>query len=74
MGALEGKVAVVKGASSGSGFGVAQRFGGEGATVVMLARGGERLEKLAPTVGAGAVPIVTDVGDPHSVRRVHGDR
>ncbi len=69
MGALEGKVAVVTGASSGSGLGVAQRFGKEGATVVMLARGGERLEEMAPTVGARAVPIATDVGDPHSVAR-----
>ncbi|MGO8825204.1 MAG: SDR family oxidoreductase [Acidimicrobiales bacterium] len=73
MGALEGKVAVVTGASSGSGLGVARRFGEEGATVVMLARGGERLEKIAPTVGAGGVPIVTDVGDPHSVGRAFGE-
>ena len=63
MGALEGKVAVVTGASSGSGLGIAQRFVEEGATVVLLARGGERLEKTgATTSGAGAVPIVTDVG------------
>jgi len=43
--ALEGKVAVVTGASSGSGLGVARRFHQEGATVVMLARGSERLRQ-----------------------------
>jgi NAD(P)-dependent dehydrogenase (short-subunit alcohol dehydrogenase family) len=69
VGALDGKVAVVTGASSGSGLGVAQRFHEEGATVVMLARGSERLEKEASHLGDGAVPLVTDVGDPDSVGR-----
>jgi NAD(P)-dependent dehydrogenase (short-subunit alcohol dehydrogenase family) len=69
VGALEGKVAVVTGASSGSGLGVAQRFHEEGATVVMLARGGERLEKEAHNLGDRALPLVTDVGDPDSVGR-----
>lgn len=69
MGALEGKVTVVTGASSGSGFGVARRFGEEGATVVMLARGAERLAEMASSVGKGALPIVTDVGDAGSVAR-----
>jgi NAD(P)-dependent dehydrogenase (short-subunit alcohol dehydrogenase family) len=73
VGTLEGKVAVVTGASSGSGLGVAQRFGEEGATVVMLARGGERLEEMAPKVSASAVPIATDVGDPHSVARTFAE-
>ena len=66
-GALDGKVVAVTGASSGSGRGVAKRFLEEGATVVMLARGGERLADVAATLGERAVPIVTDVGDPESV-------
>ena len=77
MGALEGKIAVVTGASSGSGLGIAGRFVGEGATVVLLARGGERLERTAADLGPAAIPIVTDVGDPGSVGRTFaevGDR
>ena len=74
---LEGKVAVVTGASSGSGFGIAGRFVEEGATVLLLARGGERLERTATDLGPGAIPFVTDVGDPDSVGRTFaevGDR
>src|ERR1700677_2491159 len=67
MGALEGKVAVVTGASSGSGLGIARRFVEEGATVLLLARGGERLEQTAIDLGSGAVPFVTDVAPPSRV-------
>ena len=77
MGVLAGKVAVVTGASSGSGLGIARRFVEEGSTVLLLARGGERLELTAKDLGPGAVPFVTDVGDPVSVGRTFaeiGDR
>jgi NAD(P)-dependent dehydrogenase (short-subunit alcohol dehydrogenase family) len=77
VGALEGKIAVVTGASSGSGLGIARRFVEEDATVVLLARGGERLERTATDLGPRAIPVVTDVGDPGSVGRtfaVVGDR
>jgi NAD(P)-dependent dehydrogenase (short-subunit alcohol dehydrogenase family) len=74
--ALEATMAVVTGASSGSGLGIARRFGQEGVTVVMLARGGGRLKEMAPTVGAGAVPLPTDVDVPKSVHTFDriGDR
>ncbi len=68
MGALDGKVSVISGASSGSGLGVTRRFVEEGAHVVMLARNKERLEQVAATLGERAVPVTTDVGDPDSVR------
>ncbi len=68
MGALDGKVAVVSGASSGSGVGIVRRFVAEGATVVMLARGRERLEEVAVEFGDAVVPVTCDVGDPNSVR------
>ena len=68
MGSMDGKVAVVSGASSGSGVGITRRFIQEGATVVMLARARERLEEVAGGFGPSAVPIATDIGDPDSVR------
>ena len=64
---LSGKVVVVTGATSGSGRGVARRMIAEGANVVLLARGKERLEAEAAELGEKAVPIVTDVSDPESV-------
>jgi NAD(P)-dependent dehydrogenase (short-subunit alcohol dehydrogenase family) len=73
VGALEGKIAVVTGASSGSGLGIASRFVEEGATVLLLARGGERLERTATDLGPGAIPFVTDVGDPGSVGRTFAE-
>jgi NAD(P)-dependent dehydrogenase (short-subunit alcohol dehydrogenase family) len=72
MGALDGKVAVVTGATSGSGRGIAKRFIEEGASVFMLARGRERLDEVASDLGDGAIPVVTDVGDPDSVRAAFG--
>jgi NAD(P)-dependent dehydrogenase (short-subunit alcohol dehydrogenase family) len=66
-GALEGKVAVVTGASAGSGRGIAERFADEGASVVLLARGEERLRKVAAELGPCATPVVAAVGDPASV-------
>jgi NAD(P)-dependent dehydrogenase (short-subunit alcohol dehydrogenase family) len=68
MGVLDGKVAVVTGASSGSGRGIAKRFVEEGASVVMLARGRERLEAASAEFGDRAVPVATDLSDPDSVR------
>jgi NAD(P)-dependent dehydrogenase (short-subunit alcohol dehydrogenase family) len=66
-GRLEGKVTVVTGATSGTGLGIARRFVAEGAEVVMLARGADRLAAEAEQLGPHAIPIVTDVGDVASV-------
>ena len=67
MGALDGKVAAITGATSGSGLAIARRFAAEGAQVVALARGRERLDALA-SAQERTVPIVTDIGDSASVR------
>ncbi|TPG57762.1 SDR family oxidoreductase [Roseomonas nepalensis] len=47
MGRLEGKIAWVTGAGSGIGEAVADRFGAEGATVVLTGRRQDRLEGVA---------------------------
>jgi NAD(P)-dependent dehydrogenase (short-subunit alcohol dehydrogenase family) len=73
MGQLDGKVAVVTGASSGSGYGIAKRFVDEGASVVMMARSKARLDERAAELGTSAVPIAADVGDPDSVRTAFGE-
>lgn len=69
MGTVAGKVVAVTGASSGSGLGIARRFVEGGASVVMLARGRERLVRAATDLGERAVPITMDAGDPDSVRQ-----
>jgi NAD(P)-dependent dehydrogenase (short-subunit alcohol dehydrogenase family) len=72
MGLLEGKVAAVTGATSGSGRAISKRFAQEGATVVLLARGEDRLKEMVSYLGEGALGISTDVGDPGSVKTAFG--
>lgn len=82
MGLLQGRVAIVTGASSGIGAATAVALAGEGATVLLAARRKDRLETLARKIGeAGgrAVPVPTDVSSEDQVlalfeqlRRDHG--
>ena len=53
---LDGKVAVVTGAGSGIGAGVARRLSAEGAHVVVVDRDAERAATVAEELGALAVP------------------
>jgi NAD(P)-dependent dehydrogenase (short-subunit alcohol dehydrogenase family) len=69
---LGGKVAVISGATSGSGLAIVTRFLDEGAHVIMLARGRERLGEIAGKLGERAVPLATDVGNPASVQQSFG--
>lgn len=66
------KVVAVTGASAGLGKATAQRFVNEGAKVVMLARGRERLEQAAAEMGKPCTAIACDVSDPASVRSAFG--
>ena len=52
MGKLDGKITWVTGAGSGIGEAVAERFGAEGATVVVTGRRQDRLEQVAERIRA----------------------
>jgi short-subunit dehydrogenase len=70
MTALADRVAVVTGASSGIGAGLAAMLAAEGARVVLAARRGELLERGAAEIrraGGVAIPVVTDLTDDDSL-------
>lgn len=63
MGILEGRTAIVTGASSGVGYGCALRFAEEGANVVACARRLEKLEDLKKAAPPGKIVAVKcDIG------------
>ncbi|AGC45848.1 2,5-dichloro-2,5-cyclohexadiene-1,4-diol dehydrogenase [Myxococcus stipitatus DSM 14675] len=69
-GLLEGKVALVIGASRGIGAQTARTFVEEGATVVLAARSEDALHALAEelrTQGGTALPVPADLGDEDSI-------
>ncbi|MCW2590790.1 MAG: short-chain dehydrogenase/reductase [Mycobacterium sp.] len=65
---MDGKIAVVAGASMGVGRATAIRLAEDGATVVLLARRKLLLDEVVEIIGPSAVPIVTDVTDSHDVQ------
>ena len=57
MGRLDGKVAVITGAASGFGEGMAKRFAEEGARVVVADLNAKGAERVAGEIGAGAIAV-----------------
>jgi NAD(P)-dependent dehydrogenase (short-subunit alcohol dehydrogenase family) len=64
---LEGRVALITGASSGIGAHLARLFAGAGARVVLGARRVERIAALAAEIGEAALPVAMDVTDEASI-------
>lgn len=74
MGKLDGRIAIVTGASSGVGRGVAKVLAENGAKVCICARRMEKLEELVQEVkdefGGDMLPVACDVTDPEQIRNV----
>jgi clavulanate-9-aldehyde reducatase len=71
MGALDGKVAAITGASSGIGEATAAALANEGAAVALCARRKDRLDEIAQAIeseGGRAVALEADIGDEEQAR------
>ncbi|MEX1143047.1 MAG: SDR family oxidoreductase [Thermoleophilaceae bacterium] len=67
---LDGRVCVVTGASRGIGLATARLLADEGASVLMVARGAEALERAAEDCGDGAEALPADVTEPGAADRI----
>ena len=59
---LEGKVAVVTGASAGIGLGIAKAFANEGARVFITGRRQSEIDRAVAEIGHGAIGVQGDAG------------
>lgn len=77
MGKLSGKVAVVTGASKGIGAAIAERFGKEGASVVVNyasdKAGAERVAKQIEASGGRALVVKADVSKKEDIQKLFGE-
>jgi len=73
MGQLDGKTALVTGASSGIGLATARRFIAEGARVFITGRREEALAAATHQLGERAIPVVGDVSDPADLDRLFSE-
>ena len=68
---IEGKVALVTGASKGIGYGIAEALAAEGAKLALASRSEERIGQAAATI-PGSEPFVHDVSDPDRAAELIG--
>jgi NAD(P)-dependent dehydrogenase (short-subunit alcohol dehydrogenase family) len=73
MGQLEGRTALVTGATSGIGLAIAQRFATEGATVFVTGRRQQALDEAVASIGHGAVGVPGDVSDAAHLDRLFAE-
>ncbi len=65
---LDGKTAIVTGAASGFGAGIARKFIAEGARVMIADINAEAAAAMAAELGTAAIPLAVDVADEASVQ------
>jgi 3-oxoacyl-[acyl-carrier protein] reductase len=70
---LEGRVALVMGASRGIGRGIAAALAGEGARVAIASRSQERLEQAAAAIDGEVRPFVADATDLERLAELPGE-
>jgi NAD(P)-dependent dehydrogenase (short-subunit alcohol dehydrogenase family) len=71
MGALDGKVAVITGGSSGIGLATAKRFVKEGAYVFITGRRQAELDSAVSAIGRNATAIQGDVSNLDDLDRLY---
>jgi ribitol 2-dehydrogenase len=67
---LNGKIAIVTGASSGIGRAVAYELAGQGVKLVLTARSGDRLARLAQELSSESVGVAADMTSPKDIRTI----
>jgi ribitol 2-dehydrogenase len=67
---LNGKIAIVTGASSGIGRAVAYELAGQGVKLVLTARSGDRLARLAQELSSESVVVAADMTSPKDIRTI----
>lgn len=70
---IEGRVALVMGASRGIGRAIAAALAREGARVAIASRSPEKLEEAAIAIGAAAAPFVADTDDLERLAALPGE-
>ena len=73
---IQGRTALVTGASRGLGAALARGLARAGARVVLVARGREALEQVASSIReerGEAYVVVADLADKHAIHRIAGE-
>jgi 3-oxoacyl-[acyl-carrier protein] reductase len=70
---IEGRVALVMGASKGIGRGIAGALAAEGARVAIASRNRERIDRAAEEIGREVTPFVADASDLERMEELPGE-